>query len=58
MNRLQGKDLINIGIFYGDLLYRDLCRGIYWLYPYFHPAHQCDRSAGRRHPHDAVFLQN
>ena len=57
MNRLQGKDLINIGIFTAIYFIVIFAAAVYWLYPYFHPAHQCDRSAGRRHPHDAVFLQ-
>ena len=36
MNKLQGKDLINIGIFNGDLFYRHFCGGVYRFYPDFH----------------------
>ena len=32
-NKLQGKDLINIGIFTVDLLYRHFRSGVYRFYP-------------------------
>lgn len=54
-NKLQGKDLINIGILRQSILL-SFCSGIHRVYPDLHPTHQCDRPAGRRHPHDAVFL--
>ena len=57
MNRLQGKDLINIGIFTAIYFIVIFAAASIGFIPIFIP-HQCDRSAGRRHPHDAVFLQN
>ena len=57
MNRLQGKDLINIGIFTAIYFIVIFAAASIGFIPIFIPLIS-DRSAGRRHPHDAVFLQN
>ena len=43
MNRLQGKDLINIGIFTAIYFIVIFAAASIGFIPYFHPAHQCDR---------------
>ena len=57
-NKLQGKDLINIGIFTVNLLYRHFRSGVYRFYPDLYSAYQRDRAACRRYSDDVVLLQN
>ena len=53
-NKLQGKDLINIGIF--TAIYFIVI--FYRFYPDLYSAYQRDRAACRRYSDDVVLLQN
>ena len=58
MNKLKGKDLINIGIFTAIYFYRHFRSGVYRFYPDLYSAYQRDRAACRRYSDDVVLLQN
>ena len=56
-NKLQGKDLINIGIFTAYLFYRSFSLRLHRFYPDFHSAYQRGRAACGRYSDDVVLLQ-
>ena len=56
-NKLQGKDLINIGIFTA-IYFRHFRSGVYRFYPDLYSTYQRDRAACGRYSDDVVLLQN
>lgn len=57
-NKLQGKDLINIGIFAAHLLRGSFCRVHAGSYPHLYPLAGCAGATDWGHSYDAVLLQD
>ena len=57
-NKLQGKDLINIGIFTAIYFIVIFAAASIGFIPIFHSAYQRDRAACGRYSDDVVLLQN